>query len=207
MKRATQPMADALCPALRHDRRLWRPGGRLCGIHARSLDRTDVADFAAVLILNHEHSRSAAEFMPCRSMQRRAEAVVRARQRSRPRECRCRQGLRAAAAESDSLRVAAGLRTLATEIERGRTLDECIASARNLPPYVAGLIRAAQRTGDVGLTLAAWTENRRSANQYWRAALAALTYPALSVVLAIGVFLFFRIMIVPRFAKCSTSLA
>ena len=49
-------------------------------------------------------------------------------------------GLRAAADESDSRRVAAGLRKLATELERGRTLDECMANTRNLPSYVAGLI-------------------------------------------------------------------
>ncbi len=110
-------------------------------------------------------------------------------------------GLRAAAAESDSRRIAEGLRTLANEIERGKTLDECIERANNLPPYVAGLVRAAQRTGDVGLTLATWTENRRSASQYWRSAVAALTYPALSLLLAFSVFLFFQILIVPMFRR------
>src|SRR5205814_1845300 len=106
-------------------------------------------------------------------------------------------GLRAAADESDSSRIAAGLRALAAELERGQTLDECVARARHLPPYVAGLIRAAQRTGDLGLTLATWTENRRSAHQYWRAALAALAYPALSLALAIAVFLLFGFLVVP----------
>lgn len=110
-------------------------------------------------------------------------------------------GLRAAAAEADSPRIAAGLRTLATQIEQGRSLEDCIGSVRNLPPYVAGVIRAAQRTGEVGLTLAAWTENRRSATQYWRSAIAALAYPALSLILAFAVFLFFEFMIVPMFRR------
>jgi type II secretory pathway component PulF len=108
-------------------------------------------------------------------------------------------GLRAAAQEADSPRVAAGLRHLAGELERGRSLDECLASARRLPPYVSGLIRAAQRTGEMGVTLAAWTANRRSARQYWRSVLAALAYPAVAVALAIAVFLMLGTLVVPTF--------
>jgi type II secretory pathway component PulF len=110
-------------------------------------------------------------------------------------------GLKAAAAESDSPRIAAALRSIAGEIEYGRSLDDCLANARQLPPYVAGLIRAAQRTGDTGLTLSAWTENRRSVYQYWRTVLAALAYPTLSLLLALAIFLLFQIEIVPIFRR------
>jgi general secretion pathway protein F len=110
-------------------------------------------------------------------------------------------GLRAAAAESDSPRVAGALRLLAEKIEQGRSLEDCLAEAGRLPPYVAGLIRAAQRTGDTGVTLAAWTENRRSAYQYWRTALAALAYPAFSLLLALAILLLFQIQIVPMFRR------
>src|SRR5262245_17565760 len=110
-------------------------------------------------------------------------------------------GLRAAAQESDSPRIAAGLRSLANEIERGKSLAECLAQSRRVPPYVAGLIRAAQRTGDLGLTLATWTENRRSAQQYWRSAVASLAYPTLSLGLSIAVFLLFASFVVPTFRK------
>src|SRR2546430_1110843 len=72
-------------------------------------------------------------------------------------------GFRAAAEEAASWRVAAALRSLADELERGRSLEDCLTSARRLPPYVAGLVRAAQSTGDLGVTLVAWTANRRSA--------------------------------------------
>src|SRR5688572_3349192 len=66
-------------------------------------------------------------------------------------------GLRAAAREAGSWRIAAGLKGLAAEIERGRSLDDCLsAPALRLPEHVAGLLRAAQRTGDTGLTLAEW---------------------------------------------------
>jgi type II secretory pathway component PulF len=110
-------------------------------------------------------------------------------------------GLRAAAQESDSPRVATALRSLARQMERGKTLDECIASARKLPPYVAGLIRAAQRTGDMGVTLATWTENRRAGQQYWRSAIASLTYPALSLTAALAVFVLFANLIMPTFRR------
>src|SRR3954462_4050799 len=69
-------------------------------------------------------------------------------------------GLRATAQEADSWRVAAGLRHLAAELERGRSLEDCLAEVPSLPRYVSALIRAAQRTGDMGATLAAWTVNR-----------------------------------------------
>src|SRR5438309_113989 len=98
-------------------------------------------------------------------------------------------GLRAAAQEAASPRVASGLRSLAAELERGRSLSDCLTSTTRLPPYVAGLIRAAQGSGDLGMTLTAWTANRRSARQYWRATLAALAYPGIAIAMAIGVFL------------------
>ncbi|HEY2415483.1 MAG TPA: type II secretion system F family protein [Pirellulaceae bacterium] len=110
-------------------------------------------------------------------------------------------GLRAAAQESDSPRLAAALRSLASQMERGKTLDECLAGARKLPPYMAGLIRAAQRTGDMGLTLATWTENRRSGRQYWRSAIASLAYPALSLGVALAVFFLFANVVMPTFRK------
>lgn len=162
--------------------------------------RSHVADFATVLILRMNHSSSDADSgQPLDTST--AEAVIARAAQIATTGMPLPEGLRAAAAESDSRRVAAGLRKLAAELERGRTLDECMTNTRNLPPYVAGLIRAAQRTGDIGLTFASWTENRRSSHQYWRAVLAALTYPVLSVGLAVGVFLLFGTMIVPTFQK------
>src|SRR5437762_598261 len=61
-------------------------------------------------------------------------------------------GLRAAAQESESPRVAAGLRHLAAEIEHGRSLEDCLADARRLPPYVSGAVRAAERSGEMSGT-------------------------------------------------------
>src|SRR5262245_15719182 len=99
-------------------------------------------------------------------------------------------GLRAAAEEADTVRLASALRNVAAELERGCSLDEILsASTHHLPPHLAGLIRAAQRTGGFGPLLAAWMENRRAAWQHWRTVMAALAYPLITSSLAIAVFM------------------
>ena len=111
-------------------------------------------------------------------------------------------GLRAAAAEAESLSLASALRTVATELERGRSLDQILASdANHLPRHLAGLIRAAHRTGEFGPLLAAWLENRRAARQHWRAVTAALSYPIITTLIAIAVFFFFAFVVAEPFQK------
>lgn len=110
-------------------------------------------------------------------------------------------GLRAAAEEADSRSTARALRAVAAELDRGRSLDECLGAAKRLPPHLAGLIRAAGRTAAVGPMLAEWIENRRAARQHWRDVVAALAYPALSLALFIVVFLIFAMFVVPPFRQ------
>lgn len=110
-------------------------------------------------------------------------------------------GLRAAAKESDSWRLSRALRAIATELDRGRSLEDCLSSSGRLPPHLAGLIRAARRTNDFGPMVAQWIENRRAARQHWRGVMAALAYPALAVVLACLVFLLFSLIVVPPFRQ------
>jgi type II secretory pathway component PulF len=111
-------------------------------------------------------------------------------------------GLRAAATECDSWRVARGMRRIAAEMEQGRSLDECLqAATRQLPPHLTGLVRAAQRTGAIGPMLAEWLENRRVAREQWRAIVAALAYPTLAVLLAVGVYVLFATVIVSPFKQ------
>ncbi|MCI0361901.1 MAG: type II secretion system F family protein [Planctomycetaceae bacterium] len=106
-------------------------------------------------------------------------------------------GLRAAADEADSWRLARGLRRAAAEVERGRPLADVIArAARRLPPHLSGLIVAAQRTGQLGQVLVEWLENRRAAAIYWRRVIAALTYPAITLVLAVVIYILFALAIV-----------
>jgi type II secretory pathway component PulF len=108
-------------------------------------------------------------------------------------------GLRAAAQEADSWRVAWALRSIARQLENGQSLEDCLSSTPRVPPYLSGLIRAARRSGDFGSLLAQWLENRRAARQHWRRVLASLIYPALALALTCGVFLLFSLLIVPTF--------
>jgi len=110
-------------------------------------------------------------------------------------------GLRAAANEADSRQVARALLGVAAELERGRTLDDCLAQSRRVPPHLAGLIRAARRTVAVGPMLAEWIENRRAARQHWRGVMATLAYPAISLALFGVVFILFAIFVVPPFRQ------
>jgi type II secretory pathway component PulF len=109
-------------------------------------------------------------------------------------------GLRAAAQEADSRELRQALSAVATELERGRSLDE-VLSGRNIPRHLQGLIAAARQTGALSPLLAQWIENRRATRQHWRGVVAALTYPTIAVVMATLVFLLFAILIVPVFER------
>lgn len=109
-------------------------------------------------------------------------------------------GLRAAAQEADSASLARGLRLLAAELDRGRAWDELLASSR-VSPHLTGLLRAAQRTGDLGAVLAEWMENRRAARMQWRSIQAALAYPLLTLALAVAVFVLFAGFVVRPFEE------
>ena len=109
-------------------------------------------------------------------------------------------GLRAAAAEADSRRLARALRHVARRIDEGQPLETIIAeTTRRLPPSLAGLIQAASRTGQLGSVLAEWIDNRRVARQHWQRVVAALSYPLLTIFLAIVIYVFFAALIVQPF--------
>lgn len=111
-------------------------------------------------------------------------------------------GLRAAAEEADSWRLRRALKNVAEQLERGRSLDDVFRAARHrLPPHFAALIQAAQRGGDFGPMVAEWLENRRAARQHWRAVIAALAYPLLTVALAAAAFLVFAFLCVGTFKQ------
>ncbi|HEX5104538.1 MAG TPA: type II secretion system F family protein, partial [Pirellulaceae bacterium] len=107
-------------------------------------------------------------------------------------------GLRAAADEADSPRVARGLRRLAAEVERGRPLETIVAELR-LPAHLKGLLQAAQRTGHFGAVLAEWMENRRAARLHWRSIEAAVAYPLIVLGMTIAVYVLFLVFLVRPF--------
>jgi type IV pilus assembly protein PilC len=110
-------------------------------------------------------------------------------------------GLRMAASESDSRAVRRALTAVAEQLERGRTLEECLAASRRLPREFRGAIAAAQRSGAFSPLLIQWLEDRRAARERWRGILAAFSYPAIAIVLALAVFLLFAVFVVPVFGR------
>jgi type IV pilus assembly protein PilC len=110
-------------------------------------------------------------------------------------------GLRASALESDSRRARRALLALAAELDRGSSLEQCLAKCRGLPREFRGAIAAAQRSGAYSPILVQWLADRRAAKARWRAFLATFSYPVLSILLAIAVFLFFALLVVPVFRK------
>jgi type II secretory pathway component PulF len=108
-------------------------------------------------------------------------------------------GLRAAAAEASPGQLRRALRHIAARLERGESLEHCLADGSRWPQPLAGLVHAARRVGEVGPMLAEWIENGQSARRHWRGVLAALAYPALSIVLFILVFIEFNVFVISPF--------
>jgi type II secretory pathway component PulF len=108
-------------------------------------------------------------------------------------------GLRAAAAEAGPRQLRRALKNIAARIERGESLQHCLSDGSRWAQPLSGLVHAAQRVGEVGPMLAEWIENRQSARRHWRGVLAALAYPALSIVLFVFVFIEFNVFVISPF--------
>jgi type II secretory pathway component PulF len=111
-------------------------------------------------------------------------------------------GLRAAAKEADSWRLARWLNRIATELEAGKSLSDCLAASNGQwPQPLSGLVHAAEEVGEVGPMLGQWIENRMSARRHWRGVLAALAYPALTIILFCLVFAEFNTLVIGPFKE------
>ena len=94
-------------------------------------------------------------------------------------------GLRAAADESESRRVAGAMYEIANRVESGQSLEEVIANSGDLfPPHVAGLVLAATKTGKLGAALAELLEHQRTVRALRRSIMRGFAYPLFVVCLA-----------------------
>lgn len=94
-------------------------------------------------------------------------------------------GLRAAADESPSLRVASALRSVAAQIEQGRSLDDVLAdSDRSVPRHIAGLLAAAARTGNLGDALVELADQQRATRDLRQSVAGGFAYPLVVLCLA-----------------------
>ena len=107
-------------------------------------------------------------------------------------------GLRAAADETKSLRLASHFRNLASNFEAGanwdaQSLDE---SNSSLPPHVLGAIRAGIQSGNLGEALDGLVDQDRSYREVWRELWLALAYPILLVFATMVLFLLSLVLVV-----------
>jgi general secretion pathway protein F len=87
-------------------------------------------------------------------------------------------GLRAAAQETTSCRLARELNHLAEQIEAGQPLDEALHARRGqYPNYVAGMIHAAMRTGRLSSVLLDLIEWQRTQSEVRRSLRSTFAYP------------------------------
>jgi type II secretory pathway component PulF len=112
------------------------------------------------------------------------------------------EGLRAAADEAASPRVAKALRQIAADVEQGYALDSVVSQREQfLPPHVRGLIAAASRTHRMGVALDDLVEHHRATREVWAKVLGAIAYPLIVLGLTLFIMMFLPIFIVPTFKK------
>ncbi|MBC8356243.1 MAG: type II secretion system F family protein [Planctomycetes bacterium] len=100
-------------------------------------------------------------------------------------------GLRAAADECGSRRVAAAMHQIAARVENGESLEEVVAdSSKMFPPHVSGLVLAATKTGKLGAALSELLEHQRSVRSLRRSIRRGFAYPTFVACLAVLVLLF-----------------
>ena len=100
-------------------------------------------------------------------------------------------GLRAAAEECGSRRVAGAMHALASRVEGGQSLEEVLAHSPNLfPPHVSGLVLAATKTGKLGTALSELLEHQREVRGLRQSIRRGFAYPLFVASLATIVLLF-----------------
>ena len=107
-------------------------------------------------------------------------------------------GLKAAAAETRSLRLASQFRGLAKEFERGGTWDAASLAEANssLPIHVLGAIRAGIRSGNLGTALNGLIDQDRTYRDVWRRLAMAVAYPLILLVFTLLLLVVAMVLIV-----------
>jgi type II secretory pathway component PulF len=111
-------------------------------------------------------------------------------------------GLRAAADEVPRGRLAGTLRTLAGQLEQGRSLEDVLATTtRGLPACVAVVIRAGVRQGTLSTMLVELVDQQRRLREQWRSLRSTLAYPATLIVFGLALAVFLNLFVVRPLIK------
>ena len=110
-------------------------------------------------------------------------------------------GLRATADEMPHGKVAWALRSVAGAVERGETLDEALGEGRTrLPRHLRGIILIGSRSGRMTEVLGRFLEYVNIGDDLRGKLWLALAYPALSLLVSFGVFVFLCVSVVGSFS-------
>ena len=111
-------------------------------------------------------------------------------------------GLRAAADECDSGRLAAAAYWLAEQVDQGRRLEDVLTSVPQLfPRHVCGLMAAAVRTGRLGSALSDLVEHQQAAGALRRSTRNGLAYPVVVGGLGLTLLLFITVCLGGAFQR------
>lgn len=110
--------------------------------------------------------------------------------------------LRTVAEQARRPRAAALWRRIAERIERGDTLSGALASeARRFPDYVVQLIRVGESSGELDVMLTRAADHLEQARNLRLMVVNAMAYPAIVVLLALGVSAFMVLRVIPRIER------
>ena len=109
------------------------------------------------------------------------------------------EGLRAAAEDTASLRLAGVLRMIAAELDCGVSLDVALGRIESrLPAYVQGVVRAGIRSGELTTVLTSMAAANRHAQQVRSEIRLALIYPVILLVMMAALLLFVVFIVLPQ---------
>lgn len=116
-------------------------------------------------------------------------------------------GLAAAAGEIGSRPVAKALVHLSEALRRGQPLPAAVQQLGGaFPGPLATLFVAAERSGQLGMVLEEWVQQRMNARLRWRQLASALGYPAACLVLALAVLMLLAWFVIPAFRLLLTDM-
>jgi type II secretory pathway component PulF len=111
------------------------------------------------------------------------------------------EGLRVAAGETPSRRLADAMRRLAARLESGMPLYDALQhSSARLPKHFLALVAAGLRSGSLARVLQDFVEYRRRTENEWHAVRRVLAYPLVVLALAAAIFALVTIWLVPQMA-------
>jgi general secretion pathway protein F len=92
------------------------------------------------------------------------------------------------------------LSQLMRSLGAGRPLSEGVAALPGAPPLLVELLRASERTSDLPSALAEYAKYTAAAGEFRHRIFSAAIYPALLVVVGLGVVAFLLLVVMPRFS-------